>query len=109
MKIWHLGRIRQRRITRPDPHQLMTLNGRIRAYGGRWVDGLLRRHVGATAGRIEDETGITADPLVAPKSAKRERQQAMPARVLQRDHRAVAAAIEHNILFADGPRREVVL
>ena len=109
VEIRNLGRIGQSRVAGPDPDQAMALDDRIGAHAGGRVDGLLRRHVGAAPGGVEDEPVIAADHLIAFEAAHGERQQPVPAGVLQRRHLPVGAAVENDVLVADRPRGELVL
>src|SRR5215218_5893183 len=109
MEVRDLGRVRQSGISGPEPNETMPLGDRIRADASRRIDGLLRRHVGASAGRIEDETVITADHLIAFEAPHGKRQEPMPAGVLQSRYLSVGAAIENDVLIADGPGCELML
>ena len=109
VEIRDLGRIGQSGIAGPDPDEPMPLGDRIGADAGGRIDGLLRRHVGAAPGGIEDEPMIAADHLVAFEAPHGERQQPVPAGVLERRHLPVGAAIENHVLVADRPRGELVL
>src|SRR5271166_858903 len=68
MEIGHFSGVRERRVARPDPYQPMPLDYRICADACGRVDRLLRGHVRASSGRIEDEAVIAADQFVADKT-----------------------------------------
>ena len=106
MEIGHGGGIGEGRIARPDPDQPMPLDDRIAPHRGRGVDRLLRRHMGAAPGGIEHQPMIAAHDLVADQPAHRERQQPMPAGVLERGDGAVGAAVENDVMAADRSGRE---
>ena len=95
------GGVRQSGIAGPDPDEAMALGDRIGAHAGRRIDCLLRRHEGAPAGGIEDQPVIAAHNLIAGKTSHRQRQQPMPAGVLERRDSTVGAAIEHDVFVAD--------
>ena len=61
----------------------------IGAHAGRRIDRLLRRHERASARRIEHQAVVAAHDLIADQPAHRQRQQPMPAGVLERGDRAV--------------------
>ena len=85
MQIGHLGRVCQRRIAHPQPDKAMPLDQRVGHYAGRWIDSVLRRHVYTAAGIIELKAVIAADDIVTMQFTHRERQQAMPTGVGQRN------------------------
>ena len=84
VEIRDLRRVRERGIARPDPHQPVPLRHRIGTHASRRVDGLLCRHVGAAAGRVEHQPVISARDFVAVEPPHRQRQQPVPAGVLER-------------------------
>src|SRR5215212_5281162 len=65
MEIRYFGRIRERRVAGPYPHEAMSLGHWIGPNASGWIDGLLGRHEGAPARRVEHETMIPADHLIA--------------------------------------------
>ena len=96
------GGIGERRIAGPHPDEAMPLGHRIGAHAGAGIDRFLRRHERAAALRVVGDAVIAAHDLVALEPALRERQQAMPAGVLERDRAAVGGApVEHELLVAD--------
>ena len=101
VQVRHLGRVGERGIARPHPYETMLLDHREGTHAGRRIDGLLRRHEGAAAMRVENQPVIAAHHLVAAQLSLRERQQPMPAGVFQRHRTAVLPAIEHHLLVAD--------
>jgi hypothetical protein len=109
MEIRDLGRIRQSGVSRPEPNEAVPLGNRIRADAGRRVDGLLRRHVGASARGIEDQAVIAADHLIAFEASHGKRQQPMPAGILQGCYLPIRAAIENDVLIADRSGYELML
>ena len=102
-------RVGQRCITRPHPDEAVALHHRIAAHAGRRVQRLLRRHVCAAALCIEYKTVVAADHLVAVQPAHGQRQQAVPAGILQRGGAAVLQAVEHHLAVADGARQQHAL
>ena len=109
VEIGHQRLIGERRIARPHPDETMPLDDRIGAHASRGVDRLLRRHMGAAAGRIEHKAVVAADDLVAGEPAERERQQPVPAGVLERGDGAVRAPVEDDVLVADRAGAELAL
>src|SRR5271167_174874 len=107
--LWHRGGIGEGWIAGPDPDQPVALDDRIAPHAGGWIDRLLRRHMGAAPGGIEHEAMIAAHDLVADEAAHGERQQPVPAGVLERRNGAVGAAVENDVVAADGPRRQGAL
>ncbi len=106
MKIRHGGGISQGGIAWPDPHEPVFFHDRIGPHAGGRIDSLLRRHVRASARGVENEAVIAANHLIADEPAHRERQEPVPAGVLERRDASVGAPEEHDVLVADAPSRE---
>ena len=102
-------RIGQRRIAHPEPDETMSLHHRIGSHAGRWIDGLLRRHVGAAALRIVFQPVIAADQRVAVEPSFRQRHQSVPAGIFQCADLSIGLAEQHDMLAADGPGKQRVL
>ncbi|MEJ2655314.1 MAG: hypothetical protein P8Z69_08445 [Acidihalobacter sp.] len=99
----------QRRVARPDPYQAVAFDSREGADAGRGVHRLLRGHVYTAAVAVEFQAVVAAHEIVAVELAHRQRQQAVPAGVLQRDDVAISATIEHQLLVAQGSFADFVL
>ncbi len=104
----HQIRVGERRVARPHPHVPVALHHRVRVDRRAGVDRLLRRHERrAAVGVVADAVVAAHDLVVAAQLAHRQRREAVPARVGQRDRAAGRGAVEDDGPAGDRLRQQV--
>ncbi|MNT08681.1 hypothetical protein D3C72_1434300 [compost metagenome] len=109
VQVGDVGRVGQGGIAHPHPDETVLLDRRIATNAGGGVDGLLRRHMGATTIAVEPQAVIAADHLVADQTALGQGQHPVPAAVGQNHRTAVSAAIHDQVPVTQGARQKLVL
>ena len=83
-------------LAHPDPDQVVALDHRIAAHAEFWRNHVLAGDLDALAAGLELHAVIHAADVVALDPAHRERRGAMATAIVERDHLAARAAIDHD-------------
>ena len=107
VKIGHQCGVCQSRVAGPDPDEAVLFNHRKTAHAGSRIQGLLAGHMGAATCGVEMQTVVTADHFIALQAPHGQRQQAVPAGIFQHSGLAIALAVHHQFLIANGTSQQI--
>jgi bacterioferritin-associated ferredoxin len=103
-----LGRVGERRITHPQPHQLVPLDGRIAAHLRVLRDQFLPGDRDTASGGVENEAVIAALDAGLDEATEMQRCRAMTAAVGKCGRLARAVAKQHDRIAADSAGERLV-
>src|SRR6185312_5332770 len=102
-------RVRQCRISHPDPDERALLDHRIAAYAQPRRDHVLTGNLRALAGAVVFDAVIHAADGIALATSPRQQRAAMRAAVVERDHLAAVASIEQYMLSEQRPAEKFAI